>query len=184
MTRDVGKDGCKPSMLRRITLRPIDSGDTADILRWRNCDAVMQQFLIRTPLDAATHERWLKEKVATGQVRQFILLDETGRGIGSVYLRDIDMAARKAEMGIFIGEDAARGKGYGVEAVEAIVEYGFQALGLHRIYLRVLETNEKAIRVYERAGFRVEGVARDDVRIGSAYQSVVWMARLKEEREA
>lgn len=134
---------------------------------------------MREPLTRETHERWLTEKIATGLAEQFIILDEAGRGIGCVYLRDINRETREAELGIFIGEASALGKGYGQEAVEAITEYGFTELMLKLIYLRVLKTNERAIRVYRRAGFSELSEAREDAEVGN--EDVVWMAKARED---
>lgn len=125
------------------------------------------------------HEDWLRTKVLSGDAVQYIIaLRESGRRIGSVYLRDIDRVNRSAEFGIYIGEDDARGRGYGREAAEALVRFGFAQLGLHRVFLRAFAYNENALRCYDRAGFSREGVFRDMVRIDGAYYDMVFMACL------
>jgi RimJ/RimL family protein N-acetyltransferase len=52
-------------------------------------------------------------------------------------------------------------KGYGTEAVELMVKYGFEMLNMHRIWLRVFERNKRAIRTYEKVGFIHEGQLRE-----------------------
>ncbi len=151
----------------QVYLRKMTVEDTDQVIAWRNAPHVMSQFIYRTPLTRETHLEWIRTKVDTGEVRQFIIcVRENDRGIGSFYLRDIDPVKRTAELGIFIGEQDALGKGYGTEAVRLGVLYGFQSLGLERIILRVYADNEKAIRNYEKNGFvritdRVETVVRD-----------------------
>lgn len=151
----------------RIYLRKMEIEDTDQVIAWRNAPHVMGQFIYRTPLTRETHLEWIKTKVETGEVQQFIIcIRENDRGIGSFYFRDIDREKRTAELGIFIGEPDALGKGYGTEAVRLGVLYGFQSLELERISLRVFQDNEKAVRNYEANGFvqmkdRVETIVRD-----------------------
>ena len=102
--------------------------------------------------------------------------------LGSVYIRDIDHTHHKGEYGIFIGEEAARGRGIGTEAAKLMIQYGFEELGLHRIYLRVLSSNKQAIRSYEKAGFEQEGCLKDDVCINGKFVDIVWMAIVNKEK--
>src|SRR5207245_2612552 len=82
--------------------------------------------------------------------------------IGVAGLRDIDFKNRRAEFGISIGDRAAWGQGYGTEATQLIVNYAFGRLNLQRVYLHVLEYNERAVRCYLKVGFRKEGTLRQD----------------------
>ena len=147
-----------------VTLRPIAEADTEDIVRWRNDPAVRSNFIYRKTLTADDHRRWLAEQVAAGNVVQWIICphaDGTGRGVGSVYLRDIDMENSQAEYGIFIGEEDARGKGYGKEAARLALQHAFDMMGLARVILRVYADNASAIASYERAGFTTCGILKD-----------------------
>ena len=97
-----------------VTLRPITDADTDLIVKWRNTPSVVQNFIFRQTFTPEMHRSWLATKVATGQVVQYIILDNAdGKPVGSVYYRDIDNHNRSAEYGIFIGEESARGKGLG-----------------------------------------------------------------------
>lgn len=162
-----------------VRLRPITDADTDLIVRWRNTPSVMHNFIFRKPFTPEMHRAWLKNKVATGEVVQYIIEDKaTGTPIGSVYFRDVDPTHHSAEYGIFIGEENARGKGFGTETARLFTDYGFRALDLHRISLRLLAENLPARRSYEKAGFVQEGVFRDMVYLEGQYHDVVFMARL------
>ena len=159
----------------------ITDADTDLIVKWRNTPSVVQNFIFRQTFTPEMHRSWLATKVATGQVVQYIILDNAdGKPVGSVYYRDIDNHNRSAEYGIFIGEESARGKGLGTEAARLFTDFGFAGLHLHRISLRVLAENAAARRSYEKAGFVQEGVFRDMELLDGAYRDVVFMAKLAE----
>lgn len=76
---------------------------------------------------------------------------------------------------IGIGEEKHRGRGYAKEAFRLTMEFGFQELNLHRIYLTVLEYNEPAIKLYEKLGFKREGVYREAIhRDGKRYDMYLY----------
>ena len=80
---------------------------------------------------------------------------------------------------IFIGVNEAQGKGYGTEATKLFSDYGFKALKLHRISLRVFERNVAAIKCYETAGFKREGLFKDMVCFDGIYENILFMAKIK-----
>jgi RimJ/RimL family protein N-acetyltransferase len=100
------------------------------------------------------------ERHATGQTDSLIFTiieNASSRPVGNIALQDLDYRNRTAELGIYIGDTASRGQGYGSEATSLIVNFAFRVLGLQNIMLRVYEYNEPAIRVYQKAGFREFG---------------------------
>ena len=161
-----------------LRLRPICDGDTDNIIRWRNSDLVKSQFIFREPLTYEIHRKWLDEKVYTGNVIQYIIVDD-GVPIGSVYIRDIDLKNESGEFGIFIGDFSKQGKGVGTSITRAFVSYCFN-LGFHRVFLRVLSDNKRAISCYNKAGFRMEGKAKDMVVIDGSRVDVIFMASLSD----
>lgn len=167
-----------------VMLRPMTEQDTDNVIKWRNAPSVMENFIYRTPLTRETHLNWYNNRVLTGDVAQFIIVDtEANIDVGSVYLRDIDEQNQKCEFGIFIGEESCRGKGIGAKASKLILEYAFNELKLNRVFLRVFAKNERAIKSYENAGFKYEGTFRDDVIIDGVAYDMVFMAILKEQWE-
>lgn len=162
-----------------ISLRPIVVEDTEMIVAWRNNPRVRENFVYRENFTNETHMKWMKEQVFTGKVVQFIIEVATTKApIGSVFLRDVDQQNKKAEFGIFIGEDSARGRGYGTEAARLILGYAWKTMQLHKIFLRVFAANQGAIKSYRKAGFVEEGYFRDDVKIDGTFYDMVFMASL------
>ena len=166
----------------KLSLRPITDADTADIVRWRNDPEVWKYFLFRDPFTPEMHRDWLRNKVETGKVIQYIIVEhESGQSVGSVYFRDVDEKNESAEYGIFIGEPWARNRGLGTETARLFTAFGLDVLRLHRISLKVLGDNAVARHSYEKAGFQIEGVFRDYVKLDGVFTDVVFMARLAKE---
>ena len=129
------------------------------------------------PMTWQAEDAWYQRSI-TGNERQahFTIYERaTFRPIGNTDLRDIDHRHGTAEFGILIGEKDCWGKGYGTEATTLMLDYGFTGLGLHNIMLRVYSMNERAIRAYTRAGFRVIGRRREARRVGGRAYDVLWM---------
>lgn len=160
-----------------IYLRLMTYEDTDLIVEWRNSDPVRKRFIYQEPFTREGHENWIKNRIETGNVVQMIICSlGTDRPLGSVYIRDIDRQHHKAEYGIFIGEDEARGKGIGTAAAGLMLRYCFEEEKLHRVYLRVFADNMQAVRSYEKAGFVREACLKDDVCIDGEYRDIILMA--------
>lgn len=164
--------------LDNVKLREINIEDTKNILKWRNSPNVKKNFCIQQDMTEEMHINWFNNKILKGEVVQFIIIDvDTNKPVGSTYLRDIDKNNKKAEFGIFIGEDDARGKGIGTASTKLMLDYGFKELGLHKIFLRVFSDNNSAIKAYEKAGFTYEGTAKEDILLPNGkYQDIVFMS--------
>lgn len=167
-----------------IYLRLMGREDTERIIHWRNKEMVFRNFIYQKPFTHKGHENWIKTMIDTGKAVQFIICERvSGRPVGSVYLRDIDRTHNKAEYGIFIGEEDALGKSYGTQAALMMIKYAFEEEGLHKLMLRVLAENDRAVRSYEKAGFVREAYLRDEVFLDGRYRDVIYMAVLCEDNK-
>lgn len=92
--------------------------------------------------------------------RVFAIDTHGGDFIGYVELREINWRRRAAELRVCIGEKTYWGRGYGTAAVREIVARSFERLNLYYVYLRVYRDNLRALRCYQKCGFRVEGILR------------------------
>lgn len=148
----------------KIKLRPIADSDTDNIIKWRNKDFVRANFFYQDLFSRETHEKWLRTKVDTGLVDQFIITRiDTNQDIGSVYIRDIDTLEGTGEYGIFIGEEDAVGLGFGTEAAQMMIEYAAEELRLNVLRLRLRKGNTQAFRSYLAAGFTPCDSEQDEV---------------------
>jgi RimJ/RimL family protein N-acetyltransferase len=150
-----------------VYLRPFERADAETYRRWR-ADAepmALAGWHERAPMSLAQVEARidrLTEEQGRDQYTFLICLAADDRPIGEVMLVDIDRTHGSSQLGIFIGEVAEWGRGYGTDAISAIVEFGFAELRLERIWLNVWTENPRARRAYEKAGFVHEGTIRHD----------------------
>jgi len=86
-----------------------------------------------------------------------------------------------AETGVFIGNKTFWNKGYGTEAMVLLIDYGFKALNLHNILLRAFSFNERAVRCYEKIGFKTIGKRRDALKRGDKTFDIIYMDILYDE---
>ncbi len=152
-------------MLRgeRVWLRPIEPGDVVENSQLAG-DAEVGHFLgAKSPMSRAAAERMAGEILTqvgqTGYPYAICLLGEQ-RSIGTIFLRGVDKVNGSGVVGIFIGDRRYLGKGYGTDALNALLDLGFGEVRLERIELEVFDYNLRAIRSYEKAGFQTDAVLR------------------------
>ncbi len=166
-----------------IYLRPITQADTELVLRWRNAPEVVENFLYRKEITAQEHQSWLENKVFTGQVHQFIIMDAADdTPLGSVYLQNFDEENNKAEWGLFLDGDKTRGRGVGTEVGNLIWDYAFDTLKLHKLHSRVLARNKPCVRMNEKLGFPQEAYLRDELLLDGSYEDLILYGALKGDR--
>jgi len=146
-----------------VYLRAIEVSDLDRTWKWHN-DPELYEMLI-SPfryVSRAAEEEWIRRRAVYSQteIRLAICLKQGDQHIGNIHLTNIDWVSRHACVGIFIGEAEHQSKGYGQQAMRLILRHAFHHLGLHRVYLTVLEDNDRAIRAYQKCGLVVEGRLR------------------------
>jgi RimJ/RimL family protein N-acetyltransferase len=134
------------------------------------------------PMTWEAEESWYDRLTENQQEVSFTIYDRaTLQPIGNTGLIQVDYIDRSAEFGIMIGEKAFWGKGYGTETTVLMLDYGFNGLGLHNIMLRVFSNNQRGLRAYQRAGFRLIGRRREARRLGGRPHDVIYMDCLASE---
>jgi len=162
-------------------LRPLEQSDVPLLVRWINDPEVTRTMSMFRPMTSGAESAFLDQVAKSEHDVVLGLSTRDDRLIGVAGLHGVDYQARRAEFGIFIGEKGEWGKGYGREATRLIVSYAFETLNLNKVALRVVETNERGIRAYEKVGFKKEGVLRQDFFREGRYLDVFMMAVLREE---
>lgn len=114
------------------------------------------------------------------ETRLFIITDRAEVQIGLVAFYFINGRHRHAEFAIAL-DPAHQGKGYATKATRLALAYAFNVLNLYKVYLIVVVTNEKAIHIYEKFGFKTEGVLKQHYYINGRYEDGMIMGLFKED---
>lgn len=152
------------------------------ITRWVNDEMVTYyMFTGQKPMNQDQVATLFKHDLEVGNIVFLIVDKKSKKPIGYAGLYDFNWIARKAEFRILIGEKAFWGKGYGTQVTEMVTFYGFDRLNLNRIFLGYTAANKGAGKAYEKAGYKHEGVLKDDIYRNSTSYDTVRMAILRKE---
>lgn len=162
----------------RCHLRPLATTDASELARWMNDDTVTH--LMVTGTKPITYEEVVEAlKPKSDEVRFGVYSDRNF--IGTTGLYSINPIVRSAELRIFIGDKRFWNYGIGTECTNMVVTYGFDRLNLSVIWLGVNEENKAARRVYEKTGFKIDGLLRRVQYRNGRYYNAHRMSILREE---
>jgi UDP-4-amino-4,6-dideoxy-N-acetyl-beta-L-altrosamine N-acetyltransferase len=168
-----------------LYLRPLEREDAPLVQPWINDPHVTRTLRTCRPISLRAEEAFIERISQSEQDIGFVIvLHATERPIGVTGLTQIDWVNRHAGFGLLIGEKEEWGNGYGTEATRLVVRHAFTALNLNRVWLHVYEYNERALRAYEKVGFKKEGALRQEKFREGRYWDTITMAILREEWEA
>ncbi len=123
-------------------------------------------------------QRWVNDRMAE---RWTWVMVYDGRLIGSVKLHSLNRYDNRADVGVILLDDTLQGIGLAAEALGPVLQYGFEALALHRIGARILSTNSRGLRLFDRLGFVQEGRERNSARVGDGYQDDILLGLLADD---
>lgn len=147
----------------RVRLVPLDTRHLAATLAWANDPELMRLLGRSSTVSPDEHLRWFEELRTRTDCRYFAIeATGDGRHLGNVWLWDIDARHRRAEVRVVMGAADGRDRGLGSDALDLAAHTAFETLGLARVYAYVFAFNVRARRAFEKAGFRVEGLLRQD----------------------
>ena len=165
----------------RVVLRAPTDDDVAARLRLgNNPDLIRLSGGSRADVRPMTEEearRWVQHL----RDHDYAWVIERGALIGAVRLDHVDLRDRRASLEIGIEEKARLGLGLGTEAIMLVLGYAFDSLNLHRISVRVIDYNTRALRAYEKCGFVVEGREREGVYVDGTWHDDVLLGILERE---
>ncbi len=169
---------------RLIRLRPLRPADLATTLSWRNDPAIRDNALgHRFPVTEVMERRWIDAALdGTDTSRAVFGIEDRAdeKLVGYTQLNSIDSLARHARFGMLIGDADRHGRGLGRDALTLTLAFAFHTINLRRIHLQVVASNERALRLYERAGFLREGVLREHVFVDGAYRDLILMGLMRD----
>jgi diamine N-acetyltransferase len=170
---------------KRVRLRGIEKSDNVRFVEWLNDPEVSRGLTLVVPLSNLQEEEWFESlKNRPKEEHPLGIEVKTPDGwllVGNISLMNLDWRNRLAEVGIFIGEKRYWNQGYGHDAMMLMLRHAFHNLGLNRIYLRVHETNPRAIHSYVKSGFVHEGRMRKAQFQDGKFVDVLLMSVLQSE---
>lgn len=164
----------------RVTLRHPGPDDLDHLVRFANDEDLRGWLRFWRPMTREEELSWLRGLEAIDDCVWLIVPRGARDPVGSIGLHDWDRVARHAELGLGILGEERRGRGLGGEACALALRHGFEAMDLQRIHLHVY-TDNPAVRLYERLGFRVEGTLRRHGWKRGAFRDQHAMGLLREE---
>lgn len=171
-------------MLDNVLLRRPEPKDSSQLYVFRNDWEVIQSLGgFSTGYSLRDVEEWIEFHRKSANEIIWVIADKNqDLCLGHVGLYNIDYRVRKADFAILIGDKSVWGKGLGKSASQAVLDYGFDQVNLHRIELQVLANNVRAIHLYKKLGFTQEGILRDAQFRNSRHIDVITMSILEHER--
>jgi len=166
----------------KIYLSPMNIDDTEVFTKWMN-DFNVSDYTGRSSnlMTVEAEKEWLSSALSSSEPLFSIIKLENNELIGNCGLMKINNIRRTATLGIMIGEDENRSKGYGTESLRLLLDYGFNYLNLNNIMLEVFGFNERAIKAYKKAGFKEFGRRRGSYFLNGKYYDEIYMDILAEE---
>lgn len=170
----------------RIRLRAPEREFIPLFTEWVNDPEVKHGLTIFLPMSIAGEEMWFDKMLKGPAYEQPFTIEAKDNNneyvpIGNIGLMDIDWIARKAELGIMIGRKDYWNKGYGAESIQLFLDYCFNTLNLNCVRLSVYSYNSRAKHLYEKLGFKHEGILRQAIFKFGEYHDEIKMSILKSE---
>ncbi len=166
----------------RIFLSPMCIEDAEFFTKWMNDFKVTDGVNGSNKLVTLESERnWIEENNKASNYIFSIVKKENNELIGNCSFHEIDNIYGNATIGILIGEEENRNKGYGSEAIKLLISYGFDYLNLNNIMLSVYSFNERAINCYKKVGFKEIGKRRCAMMKNNKRYDIIYMDIIRDE---
>jgi RimJ/RimL family protein N-acetyltransferase len=167
MPADLDRDHWHPATLegRLVVLRRHRPENLAAVVRWYRDPELARLTRYQTrPMSVDEIEQFFRVRLLASDALAYAIHERaTDRFVGITTFSSLDPDNGSALFHITIGERDAWGQGLGTETAELMLAHAFERVGLHRVGLSVFSFNTRAVRSYEKVGFRLEGRLRDAI---------------------
>ncbi len=168
----------------RLILRPMRVSDAGDMFDYARREEVTRFLLWQPHPEAEYTEAYLRsvqKQYKKGEFYDWALVYKpTGKMIGTCGFTSFDLRHNKGEIGYVLNPDFW-GRGLATEAVERVLRFGLEELGLHRLEARYMVENAASRRVMEKCGMVFEGVLRDWMLVKGIYRDIGVCAIIRQE---
>lgn len=165
-----------------VYLRAMEPEDMEMLQSMINDEAVSNMVVGWSfPVSKKEQNDWYNRVVADSNKRFIVCLKENDQAVGMVTLTSIDLVNRSAFHGIKLHPSCPKGKGIGTDAVMTLMEYAFNQLNLNRLDGEWLLYNTASKKLYEKCGWREEGIKRKAIYRNGIYNDLAICGILKED---
>ncbi|MDQ7094937.1 GNAT family protein [Desulfosporosinus sp. PR] len=168
---------------KRIRIRPIEEDDIDLLYQWTTDEEVNYWSSGAWPLNSLQTKDQLAEKYLDSQPDsyRYAILNEKDSLIGTIGFKEINVPSRSATLFVVLGDKTCWNQGYGTDALITFARFLFTQWNFHRISLDTWDENLRAIRAYEKVGFKVEGRQREARFVLGNYHDAILMGLLRHE---
>jgi RimJ/RimL family protein N-acetyltransferase len=166
----------------KVKIRNVTRADLHYLVKWKT-DPEIADFVRGAPINTTfdIENRRYEKGLNEPDMIRLIIESIDGIPIGYISIGDIDKDNKKAEIGMLIGEKQFCNKGFGTDALIALIKHLFKVMGFNRLSIEVFEYNHRAKKFYEKIGFKVEGVQRQGLVRNKKFQDIYLMGILKDD---
>lgn len=147
---------------------------------WINDERIGYFNGARFPVSQAEQLAWFDASAKDLSKRKLMIQTADGEQVGLVTLFNLDHRHGHAELGVYVAPDHQR-RGYAVEALRMLIRFAFEEMNLHKVYCTILDSNTGSVHLFERLGFRAEGVRREHAFTGGRHHDVLLYSLLRSE---
>lgn len=157
----------------RVYLEAIEKGDLPKLMEWRNREDFRKYFREYKDINTEMQTKWFETSVLNDNstIMFSIKSIDSNELLGCCGLCYINWIHRNADLSIYIGWENVYidEEGFAEESCKLLLDYGFNQLGLHKIWTEIYEFDEKKIKLYEKLNFHVDGILRENYYYGGKW---------------
>lgn len=163
-------------------LRPLQRNDLDNIMPWVNDPDIVGNFQhFNRTMSREEEKQYLEKLLSSPTDKVFAVEAEDGTYLGNIGLHQIYLPSRNARFAIILGRKDYWGQGYAQSAIPQLLKVAFDDVGLHKVWGIHFQENKKAAHLYEKLGFRTEGLLREEYFQRGEYHTMVRIAMLEGE---
>lgn len=169
----------------RVNLRPMKKEDIDLAVKYQSSEEITNNYFMGMNIGPTRDmwEKWYEGMTNDKEGFGFAIENKEGLYIGSCHTMWLNWKNRTTYFAIYIGNPEYMSKGYGTEALKLFLNFLFNELGLRKVKLNVFSFNKRAIRCYEKCGFKLDGVNRKELYRNGEYHDNCAMSITSEEFE-
>lgn len=164
-------------------MRALEPNDISDLYNWENNTDIWQVSNTVAPISKHALEQYIETSsydIYTTRQLRMVIENNKGLLVGCIDLFDFDPNNRRAGVGVLIDNPANRNKGYASEALDLLISYAFETLGLHQLYCNVADDNEASLQLFKKFDFEIIGLKKQWMRNGGGWTNEYMLQLINE----